>query len=341
MQQDLYEVLGVSPTATAAEIKAAYRKLARKHHPDVNPEDKKSEERFKEINQAYNVLGDPKKRARYDQLRQMGPGGFRRSGPGADGDFDGVRFGRGSPFGGDIEDIFREMFGGDLAGGPRGARRSRRGGPPFAARGGDVEAEIALTFEEAALGTEKTLTLALPRPCARCGGEGRVGPAKACTACQGRGVREKRESVRVRIPSGVEKGQRIRVTAKGYPGEGGAPAGDLFLVPRVGTHRFFHLEGRDIQLDVPVTMAEAALGTKVEIPTLRGTATMSVPAGTQSGQKFRLAGKGVPPGGGRPAGDLLVTVQVSVPRVLDERSRELLCELAARNPGNPREKLFK
>jgi molecular chaperone DnaJ len=339
MQRDLYEVLGVSPTAKDAEIKTAYRKLARKHHPDVNPGDKKSEERFKEINQAYNVLGDPKKRARYDQLRQMGERGFHRAGQSAD-FFDDFRFETGGRSGADLGDIFREVFGGDLFGTPRGARHRGRTGP-FPARGGDVDAEIALTFEEAALGTEKALALDLPRPCDRCHGSGRAGGGKVCTACHGRGVREERETVRVRIPPGAESGRRIRVAGKGVPGEGGAPGGDLYLVPRVAPHRFFRREGRDLLLEVPVSVGEAALGAKVEIPTLTGTATMSIPAGTQGGQKFRLAGKGIPAGGGRSAGDLLVTVQVSVPRAADERSRELLRELEARNPLNPRDKVFK
>jgi len=327
MPRDLYEVLGVPPTASDAEIKSAYRKLARKYHPDVNKGDKKAEDRFKEISQAYNVLGDSKKRAKYDQLRQMGPEGFRRGGPGTGFDF--AWGGEGSPFGAaGFEEIFRDIFGKDAGFGRPGARG------PRGMRGDDFDTTIALTFEEAALGAQKSLTLAVPVVCDRCG-ENPAARLK-CRACGGRGVTERRDTIRVRIPAGVENEQRIRVPGKGGPGRGGGRPGDLYLVPRVAPHRFFRRSGRDILVEVPITIEEALLGAKVEVPTLTGAATMTVPPGTSSGQKFRLAGKGIPASRGNPAGDEIVLVQVSVPKQADERSKELIREFARRNPGDPR-----
>ncbi len=333
MQRDLYEVLGVAPTATEAEIKSAYRRLARKHHPDVNKGDKQAEDRFKEISQAYNVLGEAKKRAKYDQLRQMGPEGFRRGAPGAPFDF--TWGDEGAPFGAaGFEEIFRDLFG-EEAGSARPGARGARG--PRSRRGDDFDTTIELTFEEALLGTQKQLSLAVPIACERCRDAPSLRPG--CTVCGGRGYTEKHETIRVRIPPGVESGQRIRVPGKGGPGHGGGRPGDLYLVPRVAPHRFFRRTDRDVSVEVPITFAEAVLGAKVEVPTLTGTATMTIPPGTPSGRKFRLAGKGVPAVRDRPAGDEIVIVQVSVPEDVDERSNELIREFARFNPEDPRKAL--
>lgn len=333
MQRDLYEVLGTSPTASEADIKRAYRKLARKYHPDVNKEDKQAEERFKEISQAYHVLGDAKKRAKYDQLRQMGPEGFRRGAPGVPFDFAGAD--EGSPFGAaGFEEIFRDLFGGDQRSGRAGGRGARG---PRPMRGDDFDTSIDLTFEEAVLGAQKSLSLGVPVACERCGGNP---PAQqGCPVCAGRGFTERRESIRVRIPPGVEHESRIRVPGKGGPGRGGSRPGDLYLVPRVAPHRFFRRSGRDVVVEVPITIAEAVLGAQAEIPTLSGTAVMTVPPGTAGGQKFRLAGKGVPASKGRPAGDQIVIVEVSVPKNVDERSKELIREFALLHPEDPRKSL--
>jgi DnaJ-class molecular chaperone len=331
MQRDLYEVLGVAPKATEAQIKSAYRKLARKHHPDVNRGDKQAEERFKEISQAYHVLGDAKKRARYDQLRQMGPGGFRRGGAGAPFDFAGGD--EGSPFGAaGFEEIFRDIFGEDVGFGRPGARGARRG--PRAMRGEDFDTPIDLTFEEAVLGAQKSIAPAVPIACERCGDNPLA--RRGCAACGGRGVTERREALRVRVPPGVENGQRIRVPGKGGPGRGGGRPGDLYLVARVAPHRFFRRSGRDVVLEIPITVAEAVLGARVEVPTLTGSVTMTIPPGTPGGQKFRLGGKGVPASKDRPAGDEIAIVQVSVPRQVDERSKELIREFDRLNPEDPR-----
>ncbi len=330
MQRDLYEVLGVPPTASEAEIKSTYRKLARKHHPDVNKGDKQAEDRFKEISQAYNVLGDAKKRGKYDQLRQMGPEGFRRGGPGAPFDF--TWGDEGSPFGAaGFEEVFRDIFGDEAGYGRPGARAAR------AMRGDDFDTTIDLMFEEALLGAQKSMALAVPIACERCGDN----PAarRGCPACGGRGVTERRETIRVRIPPGVENEQRIRVPGKGGPGRGGGRPGDLYLVTRVAPHRFFRRSGRDVILEVPITIAEAVLGAKADVPTLTGTATMTIPAGTPSGQKFRLGGKGAPASKGRPAGDQIVIVQVSVPKHVDEGSKELIREFARLNPEDPRKSM--
>ena len=288
-KKDYYEILGVGRTATDKEIKAAYRKLARKYHPDVNAGDKRAEERFKELSEAFAVLSDPDKRARYDR------GGHEAFGPGFD-PFQGTPFqGGGFDFRhfdlGDLTDLF-DLFG---AGGPgRGRGRRQR-------RGQDLQSEIRIGFREAVRGD--TVDLSLP------------------------------DRVKVRIPAGIEDGGRIRVPGKGTPGAGGAPPGDLFLVVRVEPDPVFRREGRDLVADVPVGLARAALGGTVEIPTLDGPATVTLPAGTRSGQKLRLKGRGVPASGGAPAGDLYGVVQIVPPRSLDDRSRRLLEEFERLNPG--------
>jgi DnaJ-class molecular chaperone len=305
-KKDYYQVLGVSRDAGDKEIKAAYRRLARQYHPDVNKGDKAAEEKFKEVGEAFAVLSDKEKRARYDR------GGHAAFGAGFDpfAGFDPSQF----EFGfGDIADIF-EMFTGQRgpggARGPRGARvRYSTGGMPR--RGEDLRFETRIGFMDAVRGT--TLELSIPRR----GGRGRL-------------AREER--VKVRIPPGVEHGGTVRLQGRGDAGTGGGPAGDLFLVLNVEPHPDFRREGRDLLCDVPVGLARAALGGTVEVPSLDGPTRITIPAGTRSGQKFRLKGKGVPASSRKPAGDLFAVIQIHPPKSLDERSRELLEEFQQRNP---------
>jgi DnaJ-class molecular chaperone len=331
MRRDLYEVLGIAPTAADGEIKAAYRKLARKLHPDVNPGDKKAEETFKGITEAYQVLSDKKKRAQYDQLRQMGIHRGPRGGGRGGFDFSAFHSGEGG-----IEDLLSELFGREFGG--FGGRPG--GGPRGGMRGEDYETAIDLSFKEAVLGAEKSLDIVVPRSCPGCRGLGASSRGTRCAACGGRGTKASSEKVRVRIPPGVENGQRIRVPGKGGAGRAGGPPGSLYLLPRVASSRIFTREGRDVVLDLPVTLAEALLGAKVQVPTLTGQVTMSIPAGSQGGQKFKLAGKGVPATGRRGAGNQIVQLRVSMPRRLDARSRELIREFDERNPDDPRESLL-
>jgi molecular chaperone DnaJ len=347
-KRDYYDVLGVSRTASDKEIKAAYRKLARKHHPDVNPGDKSAEERFKELSEAFAVLSDPEKRATYDR------GGHEAFGPGFD-PFAGTGFDVRNVGFGDLSDLF-DLFG-------AGSRRRR---PPRPGRGQDIEREISIPFLEAVQGT--TVEVVLPRQasCAACGGSGRraAGGERACPDCGGTGRRTQRrrgvqvsltcgtcggagridsgscptcggtgrapaeERLKVRVPAGIEDGGRVRLPGKGDAGVAGGRPGDAFLRFRVEPHAVFHREGNDLLCDVAVGLARAALGGRIEIPTLDGHTTITLPPGTRSGQKLRLKGKGVPAAGQRPAGDLYAVVQIVPPKRLDSRSRELLEELA-------------
>jgi len=328
MRKDLYEILGVKPAASDAEIKSAYRKLARKHHPDVNPGDRKAEEKFKEISEAYSVLGDKEKRAQYDQFTRMRAEGF----PGGSGGFDFSAFESGDA---GIEEILSEIFGSGRFGRP-GASTPNWFGGARSMRGQDYETRIDLTFEEAVLGSQKSLSIVVPKSCPTCNGSGQAASKRACGTCGGRGLVEAAETVRVRIPPGVEEGRRIRVPGKGGAGRGGGPAGALYLLPRVAPHRIFRREGRDIVMELALSFPEAALGAKVQVPTLTGPVTMTIPAGCQGGQKFRLAGKGVPASSRKGAGDQIVIVRISVPRSLDDRSREIIEELARLHPAGPR-----
>jgi DnaJ-class molecular chaperone len=320
-ERDLYKVLGVSRDADAETLKKAYRKLARRHHPDVNPGDKAAEEKFKEISEAYDVLSDPTKRRNYDEFGEISlQGGFdaeqarrareafgQRFG-GGEGEF--RSYGAGEPFEfGDLDDLLgRFGFGGRS--GPRGAGRAA------GLRGSDIEATLELDFLEAVRGGEKRITLQLA------GEDGRA----------------RTETFTARIPPGVSDGGRIRLRGKGAPGLGGGPPGDLWAVVRVRPHPFFRREGRDVSLDVPVTLAEAVRGARIEVPTLDGRATVTVPPGTDSGRKLRLRGKGVPDPSGRPPGDLYVVIQIRVPKSLDAAA---LDALAAAQPEDPRQELFR
>jgi curved DNA-binding protein len=317
--KDYYQVLGVSKSASEKEIKQAFRKLARKYHPDVNPGDRGAEQKFKEINEANEVLSDPEKRRKYDQLganwkqyeqyaRGPSPGGFG----GFRVDFEG-------PGGGGFSDFFKTFFGGgidleDLIGqaagrGFRGGRAQRAGRGGFAGApepGRDVSAVVEISLEEAFHGTTRRLSL------------------------EGSG-----EPFDVRIPKGVREGSRVRVSGKGERGHGGA-AGDLYLEVKVHPHSLYRREGDDLYVDVPITFAEAALGAEIEVPTLSGRARIRVPSGSQTGRLMRLKGKGMPPFKAGEPGDLFAKLVVVVPKELRPRELELVKELQALRPDNPR-----
>jgi molecular chaperone DnaJ len=345
-EKDYYKVLGVAETATAKEITRAYRKLAKEHHPDANPG---SEDRFKEISAAYDVLGDEERRKEYDEVRRLGPVGGGFAGPGGPGGFGGGTF-RTDDLG-DLGDLFGGLFG--------GGRRRRQRGPQ---RGADLEAGLHLSFADAVKGVTTAVNLpsdvrcstckgsgAAPgttlTACGRCGGSGQLndnqGPfslSSICPDCAGRGTRietpcpnchgsgkeHSTRSVKVRIPPGVEDGQRIRVKGRGAPGEGTAPAGDLYVVVHVVHDARFGRRGRNLTTVITLSFAEAALGTQVSVPTLDEPVTVKVPAGTQPGTQLRVRGRGVPSGSGKKAttpGDLLVKVEVAVPKEMTEAQR--------------------
>ena len=355
--KDYYEILGVGRKATADEIKAAYRKLARKYHPDLNPGDKAGEERFKGINEAYAVLGDPKKKQEYDR----GPETFEWAGAGPQPGF-GQQKGFEFDFG--FGDIFSELFG--------GAARQRE----FARKGADLYTEMDVTFNEAFGGTTRHLTInregvcpqcggvgALEvRKCHRCGGTGRLQSkrgffstvqacpecggsgqkvVKACPVCRGTGKKLSAETISVKIPAGVDNGSMLRLKGLGNAGSGGGPAGDLRIKVSVRPHPFFRREGDNVYITVPVTVGEAALGARIEVPAPDGkTIIMKLPAGTAGGQRFKLKGKGFPShGGGR--GDLYADINIALPRRMDEKAKAALSELERAYRENPRKEAFK
>jgi molecular chaperone DnaJ len=368
-EKDYYKVLGVEEKAASKDITKAYRKLARELHPDANPDDPAAEERFKEVSAAYDVIGDEDKRKEYDEVRRLGPmaGGF--GGPGG--------FGGGAPGGpggfnfdaGDLGDILGGLFGRNRggAGAPRGA------GPQ---RGTDLEAELHLPFREAVQGVTTSLHLTSDAPCSTCHGSGaRPGTAPQicpqcggrgvldenqglfsfstpcpncagrgsvitdpCPTCRGSGVERRPREVKVRIPAGVDDGQRIRLKGRGGPGRNGGPAGDLYVVAHVEPDPVFGRNGKNLTITVPVLFSEAALGTKLTVPTLDGdTVTLKIPEGTPSGKVFRVKGRGVK--AKKSAGDLLVTVQITVPRKLSKQQREAVEAFAAATTDSPREHL--
>jgi molecular chaperone DnaJ len=366
MGKDYYEILGVAKDAGDDEIRKSYRKLARKYHPDVNPGDKKAEERFKEISTAYQVLSDEERRKQYDMFGEAGPGGGAP--PGGGGGPGGFRF-SGFDFGGgggpDLGGLFADLFGG---GGP--AEAARRG----PVRGRDLHHTVRLSFMDAVQGTKLTLEVprkvacdtcggsatapgSSPAPCQACGGSGRTSFQKSqfqfssvcpqcggtgehatpCPACSGEGTRPRTDKIKVAIPPGVDTGSTVRVSGKGDAGSAGAPPGDLLLSMRVDPHPFFERKGSNLYLDLPLTYAEAALGAKVEVPTLEGTATIRIPPGTQTGQRFRLTGRGVPSRGGA-RGDLYAVATITVPEVVEESSKDLLRSFAEKNPESPRDR---
>jgi molecular chaperone DnaJ len=389
--KDYYGTLGVKKTATTEEIRKAFRKAARKYHPDVNPGDKRAEEKFKEISEANDVLSDDKKRKVYDQVgfysdqidpataeayaRQQGGGGgrppvdfdgFDFSGFGGPGHQAGQPAGAGSQSWGSFKDIFSGIFSGNQQ------PQHPRGPQP----GTDLEYQATVDFWTAIRGGQARLqvnrqetcptchgqahtggVVQCPEcngtgqvtqmggrmkfniPCPRCNGTGRT--SDTCLTCHGEGVVSRTEAVEFRIKPGTRDGQRIRLQGKGNAGLNGGAAGDLFLIVRTGTHPVFTRVGDDIQLTVPVTVPEASLGAKVDVPTIDGRAQLKIPPGTQSGQKLRMRERGVE-NAARPdqRGDQIVTVEVVVPTLQDERSREIMRELAKLNNQDPRTDLF-
>ena len=364
--KDYYKVLGVPQSATDTEIRRAYRKLAKENHPDAHPG---KEERFKEISAAYDVLSEPAKRKEYDEIRRLGP--MAAGGAGFPGGAGGAG---GSPFTNirtdNLGDLFGDLLGRFGAGAPGGTRT--RTTAPSGQRGDDVEAELHLSFLDALHGVTTTVNVTTeatcstchgsgaapgtsPVVCSRCGGRGVVSDnqglfsfSRACPQCGGRGMmvetpcptcrgsgsETRPRQVKVRIPAGVDDGQRIRVKGRGTPGRGGGPAGDLWVTVRVAGHQVFGRKGRNLTLTVPVTFAEAALGAEITVPTLDGTVVLRVPPGTKSGSKFRVKGRGVADEKG--AGDLLVTVEVAVPTKLSPAQREAIEALATASTESPR-----
>ncbi|MBI4848920.1 MAG: molecular chaperone DnaJ [Nitrospirae bacterium] len=347
--QDYYETLGVSKAASAEEIKKAYRRLARKHHPDLNPGDKNSEKKFKEINAAYEVLSDSKKRTEYDQFGKAAfePGqGFEGSGR------RGFDFGHG----GGGEDIFSDLF-----------RNFRQEDMPM--KGDDLVTSLDISLEEAYKGVTKPISLTREAPCKACGGSGAEDsqtcsrckgagslkqsrgifrmsqpcPAcngsgrvatKACKACRGKGTTVSAETIKVKIPPGAETGSRIKLKGMGGPGAQGGPPGDLYIELGVRSHHVFKREGNNIYADVPVTISEAVLGGKIQVPTLDGTVTMTLPPGTDSGKKFKLKGKGIPNRKTGIKGDEFAVIKIVVPKNVSDKTKEALHELAkAYGPG--------
>ena len=322
-KRDYYEVLGVPRGASQDDVRAAYRRLARKFHPDLNPGNPQAEQHFKEANEAYEALGDPDKRKAYDQF---GPEGLRAGAgarPGAGAAPGGFRYnwsGQGAPFedapfeafgapGGEATNPFEELFSRLGGMGGMGGRR----GPRPALRGQDVETEVALAFEQAVHGVRTSLVLERPGP------DGSV----------------RAQRLEVRIPPGVGEGQRIRLSGQGGPGRGGPP-GDLYIVVRVHPHPWFRREGRDIYIDLPLTVSEAALGAAVDVPTVHGRTSVHVPPGTPGGARLRLRSQGIPDTRGQGRGDQYCVVQIVPPRQPTDRQRQLFEELRGTETENPR-----
>jgi molecular chaperone DnaJ len=349
-KRDFYEVLGVPKNASDDEIKKAYRKLAMKHHPDRNQGDaaKGAEERFKEAKEAYEMLSDPQKKAAYDQYGHAGVDPNMRGGPGAEG-FAGV----GDAFG----DIFGDIFG--------GARGAQRGGGRQVYRGADLSYAMEISLEEAAAGKESQIRIpswddcdtckgtgakpgtsvktcstchgqgvvqirqgffSVQQTCPHCHGSGKIVP-EPCVACSGQGKIKKQKTLEIKIPSGIDDGQRIRSTGNGEPGQNGGPSGDLYIEVRLRKHDIFEREGDDLHCQVPVSMTTASLGGEIDVPTLAGKATIDLPEGTQSGKTFRLRGKGIKGVRSSYPGDLYCHVAVETPVKLTEHQRKLLKDL--------------
>ncbi|MFP3898318.1 MAG: DnaJ C-terminal domain-containing protein [Dehalococcoidia bacterium] len=325
--KDYYQVLGVSRNASDKEIKQAYRRLARKHHPDLNPGDKSAEATFKEINAAYQVLSDPEKRKKYDQFGDQWEYAEQFAKSGAQ---DRVRwdFGRGGTtfeYGdvGDFGDILSSLFG-DTGAGPRVRRGPRRGQ--------DIESTVEVSLEEAYHGSTRVLQLQTQEPCAACGGTGRVGN-RVCTACNGAGGRATPRRLEVKIPAGVRDGSRVRIAGQGGPGLAGGRQGDLYLIVKVMPHRIFERKGDDIHTEVPVPLATAMLGGEVAVPTLNGSLSLKIPPETQNGRVFRLAGKGMPMLNSSRYGNMFAKARVVLPTNLTEEERRLFEKLRSLRPA--------
>ena len=355
-KRDYYEVLGISKGASEDEIKKAYKKLARKYHPDLNPDNKEAEEKFKEVNEAYEVLSDANKQARYDQFGFAGVDPSYGAGGGGGG-FDG-----GFDFG-DLGDIFGSFFGGGFG----GARRTNPNAPQ---RGESIRMAVTISFEEAAFGCEKSVSVdrmetcntchgngcaagttpeicpdchgtgqvqvrrqtpmgvfATASPCTRCGGKGKI-IHQPCPDCHGSGAVRQHRTIQVSIPAGIDNGQTISVRGQGNAGRNGGPAGDLLVTITVRPHELFRREGTSVLCEAPITFAQAVLGAELEIPTIDGKVKYDLPEGTQSGTTFRLKGKGIPSLNGRGRGDQYVTVYIETPRNLNKEQKEALKKFA-------------
>jgi DnaJ-class molecular chaperone len=345
--KDYYKTLGVPKTADAKAIKQAYRKLARKYHPDQNPGNKAAAERFKEINEANEVLSDPEKRQRYDTLgpdwaryAEARPGGFggQPGGPGPGGYR--VHVDQSGDLGG-FSEFFRTIFGdlgarhGPFEGAEFDERGSFRAGGARGRRGGDLETEVEISLEEAEAGARRTVEFQELEVCATCSGTGRQGKA-ACPTCGGAGRLPRTHRVEVKIPAGVRDGSRVRAAGEGGAGVGGGSRGDLYLRVHITPHPVFERREDDLHVELPIAVWEAALGADVEVPTLRGKVSMKIPPETGSGRTFRLPGYGVPHlRGGK--GDQYVRVRIVVPSGLSPRERALFEELRTLRPAPPRD----
>ena len=369
-KRDYYEVLGISKGASEDEIKKAYKKMARKYHPDLNPDNKEAEEKFKEVNEAYEVLSDPDKKARYDQYGHAGVDPNFGAGAGFDGSFD---------FG-DLGDIFGNFFGGGFGGG------GRRTNPNAPQRGESIRLSLTISFEEAAFGCEKEITVermeqcgtcsgsgcaagttpevcpdchgtgqvqvrrqtpmgvfATSSPCGRCGGKGKI-IHQPCPDCRGTGAVRKRKTIKASVPAGIDNGQTISIRGQGHAGKNGGPAGDLLITITVRPHELFRREGTSVLCEAPITFAQAVLGAELEIPTIDGKVKYDLPEGTQSGTTFRLKGKGIPSINGRGRGDQYVTVYIETPRNLNKEQKDALkkfAETMGDNNYEERRKFFK
>jgi molecular chaperone DnaJ len=324
--KDYYQILGVGRNATEKEIKQAYRRLARKHHPDLNPGDKSAEAKFKEINAAYEVLSDGEKRKKYDQFGDQWEYADQFAKAGG---YQGVRwdFGKaraGFDYGdlGDFEDVFSGLFGGAGAG-----SRMRRGPQ----RGQDIESPIEVSLEEAYHGSTRVIQFQSAEPCTACGGTGRVGN-RVCTICGGTGGKVIARRLEVKIPPGVRDGSRIRIAGEGSPGYAGGSKGDLYLIVKVLPHEVFERKGDDLYAEVSVPLATAVLGGEVRLPTLNGNLSLKVPPETQNGKVFRLAGKGMPKLGNSDHGNMFARVKVVLPTRLTEEERKLFERLRSLRP---------
>ena len=372
-KRDYYEVLGMQKGASEDEIKKAYKKLARKYHPDMNPGDKEAEEKFKEVNEANEVLSDPEKKARYDQFGFAGVDPNYGAGAGGAGGFGG-----GFDFG-DLGDIFGSFFGGGFGGG-------QRRNPNAPQRGESIRASVSVSFTDAAFGCEKSVTLersemcgtckgngcapgttpevcpdchgtgtvqvrrqtpmgvfASNGPCRKCGGTGRL-IHQPCPDCRGGGTVRKRKTIQVTIPAGIDHGQTISLRGQGNAGKNGGPAGDLLITVMVQPHDLFRRDGVDVFCEAPITFTQAVLGAELEIPTIDGKVKYSIPEGTQTGTVFRLKGKGIPVLNGRGRGDQYVTVTIETPRNLNKEQKEALrkfSETVGENNYEKRKSFFK
>lgn len=360
-KRDYYEVLGVEKTASADELKKAYRKKALQYHPDRNPGDKEAEAKFKECNEAYEVLSNEEKRSRYDQFGFAGVDPNFNPNAGYGGGFGGF----GDAFSG-FGDIFGDIFGG-------GSSRRSANGPR---RGEDVGARLELTFEEAAFGAEKEVPITRIEACAKCGGSGAAAGStpetcptchgtgsvrtsqnffgmtmqstsacpkcggtgkiikEPCTTCRGKGKVRRTTKIKVKVPAGVDEGQRIRVRGEGCTGASGGPSGDALIEVSIRSHPFFQRDGANVLCELPITFTQAALGAELEVPTLDGKVRYTIPEGTQTGTVFRLRGKGIPELNSRSRGDQLVTVVVETPTKLSKEQKELLRRLGDAGPGS-------